>query len=257
MNPLLLPYALVYWLVSAWWNLNWQLQILLLMASIVLFAATSLTEAGPARIAALARRFSWSGYVLASLLLEWNLMLVLTEYMHTSFWFAFYFGLLVQLSIFLVWCSWVWSRGHWTPGIYKRAYARIRFRLRWDSIAKSCALSHMKDVRPKDWQTGGSATTVLAIRVQWVPTLWHGRRNPAGDATDYLFRPARGFDTSKVQESFAAMAIAADAHSVTMDIAPVRKWPWFISKFNWWRLTVYWSDPAAMRPDLDQISGGI
>lgn len=247
MNVFLLPFILVGKAIAAFFWLPLTIQLLLLIVIGIWILVSSLREAGPFRIAALARRFSWLGIPLGALVFLWLWLAIIPSFpgSHIGLWYAFYSGLLMLSAFAGAWYVLaVVNRRHNDKRLWLRAYSRMRLRLRWDSIAKSCALSHMKDVRPKDWIRGGTATTVLATRVQWTPILWHGRRSRAGDSTDYLFRPARGFDTSNVNDKLAAIAIAAHAHSCTLNDSQY---------MNWWMLTVYWTDPAKMRPPLDWI----
>lgn len=253
------PLAYVFWLpfvaipkiVIAYLNLPWQFIILIALAIALLSFILSLNQAGPFRVAALARRFSWTPIALIPIFIFWTwcaFMWWTDPSMSTTS--VFVSAVFLELCWFLLWFwHYVVKRGHGTYDCIPRAYRRMRFRLRWDSIAKSCGMSHTKDVRPKGWTTGGTATNILgAARVQWVATLWHGRR-AQGDATTYWIKPARGQTFLEVQRSMDAIALAADAHSCFLsDIQGLKFWK------GWKQVTVFWSNPAANRPTLQNVN---
>lgn len=212
----------------------------------------SLSEAGPLRIASLLRRFSWLGIPLGGFALWWTYCAFL--FWHNPMmdgWAVVNSGLVLLGLISVGWfIEYVVMRGHLSKSIYLRALRRVRFRLRWDSIAKSAGMAHERDVRPHDWTTGGTTVNrIRAISVQWTPTLWHGRRG-ADDTTQYLIRPARGLsarhwtqpDDQGEVEVQRAIAIAAKAHSCNISPSP---------KKNWWLLTMFWNSPAEYRPELE------
>lgn len=241
-NPFAYAFYAIWYVIVAWWALPWQWQLMSVVTVVVWFLVTTFQEAGPLRVASLGRRFSWLGYIALALSYLWVWMAIVPYIIHIPYLSIFIIGLFTIDIYALVWYVLkVVRRGHEDGHCWLRAYRRMRFRLRWDSIAKSCRLAHMHDARPKDWTTGGTTITVVGLRVQWVATLWHGRRSPSGTATDYLVRPARGHTVATIQSALDAVAVAALAHSVTLDES---------DRLNWWKLTVYWADPAEIRPNL-------
>lgn len=253
MNPFHYPFVAIWHALMFFLWLHWFGKLLIVAAIALVVAMDTLEEQGPFRIAALARRFSWFGIIVAIAVAWWGWMSFFPEVTDGSLIRAnnvFVFGLIYLML------GWYWvyviKRGHYDKSVLRRAYRRIRFRLRWDSIAKSAGLSHIRDIRPAEWTTGGTVATIGSRRVQWVPVLWKGRRIRMGDGVEYLLRPARGMDIKRIVESLDAIAIAALGHSATLveaDDAHLCAGLWPID--NWWKLTVYWSDPAKLRPTVD------
>jgi hypothetical protein len=228
-------------------------RLILIGIPVIGLLASSFTEAGPFKIAVIIRRFSWIGVPVSLFILFWfwcTFLFVLVPDIDTDA--VIYSSLVLTCSVmWITFCERVLLRHHLNKGITTRAYRRIRFRLRWDSIAKSCGMANDKDVRPHDWWKGGTIVTRQYARaVQWTPTLWHGRRG-ADDTTQYLIRPARGMsdkhwtdikDGSTANDLTRAIAIAANAKMCSFSPS---------NKNNWWTLTVFWTDPSSYRPRLE------
>lgn len=247
-----LPFYVVKGLVLGYTLVPFPYGLLVLGIVLVGLVVASLTEAGPLRVAAIFRRFSWLGIPLGAFALWWTYCALLFLYdPMMDGWAVVNSGMLLLGFLSVGWfIEYVVMRGHLGRGIWIRALRRVRFRLRWDSIAKSAGMAHERDVRPHNWSTGG--TTVIrqrALSVQWTPTLWHGRRG-ADDTTQYLIRPARGLsarhwtqpDDMGEVEVQRAIAIAAKAHSCNISPSKLK---------NWWILTVFWNSPSEYRPELE------
>lgn len=248
------PFYLVGQLVKGFGLLPWQIGLPLILALLVGLLVGSLMEAGPFRVATIARRFSWIGIPIGSFVLWWctcaYLFTVGNTYSTSSvLWVSTLFVGAVYWSFF---CFYVLFRAHWHSGIVRSAYRRMRFRLRWDSIARSAGMVHERDVRPHHWWAGG--VTIIrqrALIVQWVPTLWHGRRGDDPSITHYLVRPARGLSAkhwtdSKAEagksDTEAAIALAANAISATITRSERYR--------NWWVLTLFWKPAETYRDTL-------
>lgn len=252
------PFYLCYYLVRALAFLPWWVSALIVLTVTSALAVSTLTEAGPMRIATLARRFSWAGIPLGMITLWWLWCCAFFYVDRTSGTLAaivsgFMFVALVCLAWFLVE---IVLAGKLRRGFVLRGYRRIRLRLRWDSIARSCGMSHERDVRPWRWFLGGVTITRLRARaVQWTPLLWHGRAAEGEDCTQYLIRPARGLTdkdwTDKPdQNSFVARAIAIAVNAEMVSLTPAVNSNGEKLR-NWWRLNVFWTDPSNNRPELE------
>jgi hypothetical protein len=237
--------------VELWQELPWQYGLLIILGVIVAVFLASLTEAGPFRISTLARRFSWAGIPICTILVWWcwcAFLFMRTPYISTN---AVLNSSFVLIGL-LYWCAFLYFvllRNHLHKGIVKTAYRRMRFRLRWDSIARSCGMAHERDVRPHGYVFGG--TTIKrqsALIVQWTPVLWHGRRGESGNITHYLVRPTRGLSDEtwtdpRVGEGKTqlekAIALAAMASLATLSKGTEAR--------NWFTLTLFWNDVESYR----------
>lgn len=234
----------------------WATAVILLAVTLGILFST-LVEAGPMKIAVLARRFSWAGIPITGFIVWWVWCSLLfyrdrTQSARAVCLSGFMF---VGLASFVLFLCEVIVMGKLRKGFLLRGYRRMRLRLRWDSIARSAGMSHERDVRPYRWWLGGTTITRLRAKaVQWTPLLWHGRASLDEDCTQYLLRPARGLTdkawTDKVElnaQAARAIAIAANAEMVTITAALDKRGK---RRRNWWRLNVYWTDPSNNRPEL-------
>jgi len=240
------PFKGIAYVVNAWQQLPLWLGLSLIVAVCLILALSSFTEAGPFKVATLARRFSWIGIPIATFIVWWSWIALLFWRDYTLVTSAVLFSSFV-LIVLLYWCAFLYYvllRDHMHRYIARNAYRRIRFRLRWESIARASGMAHERDVRPHRWFLGGTTLQrQRALIVQWTPILWHGRRGASPSITHYLIRPARGIAANqwgdpKVGDSKTdleqALAIAANAESAIITKAT--------DKRNWWTLTLFWND---------------
>jgi hypothetical protein len=249
-----LPFYVVGQLVKGYGLLPWQIGLPLILAVLVALLLGTLSEAGPFRIATICRRFSWIGIPVGTFVLWWcwcSYMFVRDSSSDTGS--VLLSGLILLVLVYWSYfCYYVIFRAHLHKAIVRSAYRRMRFRLRWESIARAAGMVHERDVRPHGWWLGG--VTIIrqrALIVQWVPTLWHGRRGDDPSIVHYLIRPARGLSADtwvdprsgegKV-ELQNAIAIAAGAINASISKAE--------DKRNWWTLTLFWKPVETYRETM-------
>ena len=259
------PVAKVFWfpakalaiVLNAWWQLPGTIRLLIILALLVAFFVSTLTEAGPFKVATIARRFSWIGIPIATVFIWWSWIAILfwndpTLRTDAAMWSSVLLIVLIYWSFFTYY---VLLRGHMHRGIFKSAFRRMRFRLRWESIARACGMAHERDVRPNEWWKGGTnIVRQRALIVQWVPTLWHGRRGSSPGITHYLIRPARGISDKQWSDPKSGedkhqleKAIAISAMAKTCILTKGDK---SSRNHNWWTLTLFWNDIEDYREEI-------
>lgn len=244
------PFYVVVQLVKGLGLLPWQISLPLILAALIGLLLGTLKEAGPFRVATIARRFSWIGIPVGTFVLWWTWCALVFRYDSSLSTEAVLISSMVLLvSVYWLYFSYyVLFRGHLHRDIVRSAYRRMRVRLRWESIARASGMVHERDVRPHHWWLGGmTLVRQRALIVQWVPTLWHGRRGDSPSITHYLIRPARGLSAKHWTEPRAdngrteveqAIAIACNAVSASITKSDYR---------NWWTLTLFWNDIETYR----------
>lgn len=98
---------------------------------------------------------------------------------------------------------------------------RVALRSRWPSVARACRLANREDVRSDE--LGSSVVVSLSSdRVEYLPTLSHGRALPADAGVTYRLTTARGGTIGEVANEAEPLAAALRVALVTVHRNPDR-----------------------------------
>lgn len=198
--------------------------IALTVLGVAVGIAIAVSEQGPNRYLTLVRRYSiWPWVGLAGL----------------AGWLAAYFlrreCAYLALGGLAFWTACAWLIRGWGCGTPGRALRRIVLRARWPSAARAVDAGTTRDRRSKSWP-GGATVTIGSDRIEYLPTISHGRALPGGIGVRYTVHPARGSTLTELRTLEARLAAALDVSEVVVDdrVKPSRGW-----------LDVLWTDTLA------------
>ncbi len=104
----------------------------------------------------------------------------------------------------------------WGPATWHRAARRCALRARWTSVARSSDIAVQRDHRVPGFGADSGTLTEI-VRLEWTPTISHGRALPHGGGVVYRLRPARGSSIPEIAERQERLAAGLGVAEVIVE----------------------------------------